>query len=83
MNLFIGEKNTDEIRKITYIDRHNRSKIILHNRKKLLVYNQGLGIQKYYNKLLKKYKKVKKMELPLTELLEMVYPKFLRLPNHQ
>ena len=83
MNLFNGEKNTDEIRRITYIDRHNRSKTILNNRKKLWVYNQGLGIQKYYNKLLKKFKKVKKMNLPLIELLEMVYPKYLRLPNHQ
>ncbi|HSF49846.1 MAG TPA: hypothetical protein VLA74_03720, partial [Nitrososphaeraceae archaeon] len=83
MNLFGGDKKTDEIRKLTYIDRHNRSKTILHNRKKLWVYNQELGIQKYYNKLLRKYKKVKKMELPLYELLEMVYPKVLRLPNHQ
>ena len=83
MNLFGGDKKTDEIRKLTYIDRHNRSKIILHNRKKLWVYNQEIGIQKYYNKLLRKYKKVKKMELPLYELLEMVYPKVLRLPNHQ
>ena len=82
MNLFNGEKKTDEIRRITYIDRHNRSKTILNNRKKLWVYNQGLGIQKYYNNLLKK-KKVKKMNLPLIELLEMVYPKYLRLPNHQ
>lgn len=83
MNLFNGEKKTDEIRRITYIDRHNRSKTILNNRKKLWVYNQGLGIQKYYNNLLKKFKKVKKMNLPLIELLEMVYPKYLRLPNHQ
>jgi hypothetical protein len=83
MNLFSGEKNTDEIRRITYNDRHNRSKTVLNNRKKLLVYNQGLGIQKYYNNLLKKYKKVKKMELPLIELLDLVYPKYLRLPNHQ
>ncbi len=83
MNLFNGEKNTDEIRRITYIDRHNRSKTILNNRKKIWVYNHGLAIQKYYNKLLKKFKKVKKMNLPLIELLEMVYPKYLRLPNHQ
>ncbi len=83
MNLFNGEKKTDEIRRITYIDRHNRSKTILNNRKKLWVYNQGLGIQKYYNNLLKKFKKVKRMNLPLTELIDMVYPKYLRLPNHQ
>lgn len=83
MNLFNGEKNTGEIRRITYSDRHNCSKTVLNNRKKLLVYNQGLGIKKYYNNLLKKYKKVKKIDLPLIELLEIVYPKFLRLPNHQ